>query len=186
MTVTTPEQRFPLAESFAAAAPSDHRGTPGDPERRNLEEAIAHAWSVAREAWPALEVAAADFAAHLGRVSGDAANPSAAIEELATTDLYLACAALRGDQRALTLIEAHAFGEIQSAAAAVRASDSDAEEVKQIVRTILFVADVARAASIGEYAGRGTLRGWVRVIATREFLRLRRKASKETRSRSTS
>jgi RNA polymerase sigma-70 factor, ECF subfamily len=54
------------------------------------------------------------------------------------------------------------------------------EEVKQIVRTLLFVADGDRAAGIADFAGRGTLRGWVRVIATRELLRIRRKTSKET------
>ena len=74
-------------------------------------------------------------------------------------------------ERALGAFESHTFGEIDAAAAAVRAPEADTEEVKQIVRTQLFVADSGRSPGIAGYAGRGSLRGWVRVIATRELLR---------------
>jgi len=106
-------------------------------------------------------------------------EPLAVIGELATSDLYLAVATLEGVDRALTVFEEHTFGEIQAAAAALRASESDLEEAKQVIRTLLFVADGARGPAVAQYAGRGSLRGWVRIIATRELLRMRRQERKE-------
>lgn len=164
-----------LAGAFLEA-----RRAAGDPPRSDtslaaLEDDLRRAWSAAREAWPDLDLPAAHFAAHLGRVAPAGSHAL----HLATSDLYLACAALGGDQRALGLFESHAFREIDAAGAALRASAADLEEVKQIVRTQLFVPDGDRPPAIAEYAGRGSLRGWVRVIATRELLRMRRRVGRE-------
>ncbi len=180
MTATVPGQRTPLAAAFAGSRPPDASGQqPSDGDQARLDDELRRAWTTGRQTWPDLDVSAERFAAHLGRVAGAAERPLAIIGELATSDLYLAVAALDGGDRALTVFEGYTFGEIQAAAATVRASGSDVEEAKQVIRTLLFVADQPRAPAIAEYAGRGSLRGWVRVIATRELLRMRRRQRTE-------
>ena len=55
----------------------------------------------------------------------------------------------------------------------------DVDEVMQRLRTRLLVGD-GRAAAITEYSGQGPLLGWLRIIATREILMLRRREKFET------
>lgn len=179
MTATVPGQRTPLAAAFDEAVASAGHQPTSERDVARLEAELQHAWTAARDAWPDLDVGAARFAAHLGRVAGQADDPVEAVRELATSDLYLACAALEGSERALALFEVHTFGEVQAAAAALRASEADVDEAKQAIRTQLFVADGPRDAAIAEYAGRGSLRGWVRVIASRELLKMRRRRQKD-------
>lgn len=180
MAAMEPVQRYPLATAFLESVPSvDDGRAPSEASRAALDGQLADAWAAAREEWPELEVPSTTFAAHVGRVAADAIDPATSIRELAMSDLYLACAALDGSERALTTFESHAFGEIHSAAAVLRASEADVEEVKQIIRTHLFVSDGQRPPIVADYAGRGSLRGWVRVIGTRELLRMRRKTRKE-------
>jgi RNA polymerase sigma-70 factor (ECF subfamily) len=177
MTATVPGRR-PLAAAFTTSLPSSARQQPSEIDQARLETEIERAWTTARQTWPDLEVSAERFASHLGRVAG-AGEPTAVIGDMATSDLYLAVAALEGSDRALTLFERHTFGEVQAAAAAIRASESDLEEAKQAIRTLLFVAAGPSGPAVAEYAGRGSLRGWVRVIATRELLRMQRRQRKE-------
>ncbi len=180
MTATGPGQAYPLASAFVASLTSaDSAGVQSAASLAQLDERIQRAWSAARTEWPDLDLAPVRFAAHLGRAACESPDPIASLDDLATSDLFLACAALAGDERALSHFESHTFGEIDAAAASLRVPDSDLEEVKQIVRTQLFVAEGPRSPIVADYAGRGSLRGWVRVIATRELLRMRRKARKE-------
>lgn len=180
MTVTEPGSPYPVADAYVASLASGSAALPApSASLARLDEALQSAWSAARREWPDIDVPAGRFAAHLARVTADESDPPEAIGRLATADLYLASAALAGDQRALVAFESHVFGEIDAAAAAVRASEVDTEEAKQIVRTQLFVADIGRSPGIADYAGRGSLRGWVRVIATRELLRMRKRGRKE-------
>ena len=180
MTATEPGQPYPLASAFVASLPSaDGAGARPAAMLAQLDERIQRAWSAARAEWPDLDLAPARFAAHLGLAASDSPDPIASLDDLATSDLFLACAALAGHERALSQFESHTFAEIDAAAASLRAPESDLEEVKQIVRTQLFVAEGPRSPIVADYAGRGSLRGWVRVIATRELLRMRRKARKE-------
>jgi RNA polymerase sigma-70 factor, ECF subfamily len=180
MTVTEPAARYPLAEVFIASLQDGVAAGTAPPEAlARLDQMLQDAWATARRDWPELDIAPASFASHLARVSSGGPDPTATLAGLAIADLYLACAALAGDPRALAAFESHTFGEINAAAAAVRAPPTDLEEVKQIVRTQLFVTGGRRPAGVAEYAGRGSVRGWVRVIATRELLRMRRKGIKE-------
>ena len=53
------------------------------------------------------------------------------------------------------------------------------DEVRQLVRHKLFVADGGARPKIAEYSGRGELRGWVRVTVTRFVLNLSTRAGPE-------
>ena len=113
------------------------------------------------QAWPGVTVDAERFAAYVRERAVD-------VERAPMADLYLACACEAGDPAALAAFESHFMREVGVAAAKLRAAAGIADEARQVVRELLFVGKRA----IGSYAGRGDLRGWIRVIAMREVLRL--------------
>jgi RNA polymerase sigma-70 factor (ECF subfamily) len=155
------------AATTLAALPSD-----------SVEELLREHLARAREAWPDFELAPAAFLAHLAeRVA--APSELVALRDLRASDLYVACACARGDERAIVAFERTYFGEVDAAAARLRAGATIADEVKQTLRRALFVAEPGRAPAIRDYAGRGDLRGWVRISALREAQRLLKRARRE-------
>ncbi len=98
---------------------------------------------------------------------------------LHASDLWLATACEAGNPNAIAACERATFGEIDAAAARVNATPTLVGEVKQILRRALFVAEPGRAAAIASFAGRGDLRGWVRVTATREFVQIMAREKRE-------
>jgi len=117
------------------------------------------AWSSARAAWPGVEVPRDAFAAWLkGRDAERAA------------ELYLACACTRGDAAAMKAFEAKYFGDVAAAVARLGAVD----DVKQELRRRLFVGVDGGKPKLAEYKGRGGLDRWVRAVATRVALNLKR------------
>jgi RNA polymerase sigma-70 factor (ECF subfamily) len=130
------------------------------------------ALAAGRDAWPA--VAALDrttFATFLGDRDIDLATAPVA-------DLYLACACAARDAAALQVFEDRYMREVEIAAAKLRAPAGVLDEARQVVRDLLFVGKTGSPA-IRSYAGRGDLRGWVRVIAMREVMRLCDRDSRE-------
>ncbi len=135
-------------------------------------------WDAAREAWPGIDVGQKEFAAYVleRRVASGAANDDPASEgtgpvaplTLHGSDLYLACACVLRDPAALAAFEKKYFPEID--AAVKRIGGLSTEDVVQILRAKLFVAEEGARPKIAEYSGRGALRGWVRITTTRTAL----------------
>ena len=96
---------------------------------------------------------------------------------MATSDLYLACACADGDATAIAAFEAHVLDVVAPSLRRMQVDPDVVSEVAQRIRRNLLVAD-GEVPTIAQFAGRGDLRGWVRVIAVREALALAR----ETRS----
>jgi RNA polymerase sigma-70 factor (ECF subfamily) len=118
-----------------------------------------------RSAWPELaaHVDAEAFAAWgRAREAGD---------EVRAADLFLACACASGAPGALEAFERTVLVKVGSFVARIDGSAAFADELRQLLRTLLFVG---AAPKIADYAGRGPLEAWVRVVATREALRLKR------------
>jgi RNA polymerase sigma-70 factor (ECF subfamily) len=109
-------------------------------------------WHAAANAWPGIAVGEDEFSAYIRDRAGDEAHDA---------DLYLACACAKGDAAALASFERTFFGDVDAVALRVKGS---ADELKQLLRHKLFVGDNAR---IRDYSGRGTLRTWFRITATR-------------------
>jgi len=119
----------------------------------------------ASAAWPGLRaIEPAAFRAYVA-----ARAPDAALASLPLADLYLACACAAGDPAALAAFEDQYLREVAIAAAKLRAAPGVLDEARQVVRNLLFVGE---SPAIASYAGRGDLRGWVRVVAMREVMRL--------------
>jgi RNA polymerase sigma-70 factor (ECF subfamily) len=84
-------------------------------------------------------------------------------------DLYLACGCVLGIPQAVRIFEA-TLTEVAAALHHMRLQPSALDEVCQIARERLLVGDAGRAPRIAEYTGRGTLRGWTRVVLSRTAL----------------
>jgi len=136
---------------------------------RNRDADLAAALARGRAAWS--EVPPLDgevFRAYIAeRVPADADWAA-----LPLADLYLACACAASEPTALAAFEQHYLREVAIAAAKLRAPPGVLDEARQVIRDLLFVAKPGGSPAIASYAARGDLRGWVRVIAMREVMRL--------------
>src|SRR5262249_10372825 len=157
----------PLAAAFLDQRGGDLAGAaPAD-----VQSALDAHVAAARAAWPDVTVPPGAFVRHLAkrlRAGGTLDD----LRAMRAADVYLALACAGGDEGAIAAFEKRYFGEVDVAAARTRAPAALAVEVKQMLRRILFVAEGKRPAAAGEFAGRGDLRGWVRVAAVRELVRL--------------
>src|SRR5262245_10912398 len=133
-----------------------------------LAEGIQGMWQQGRTRWPELPLELADFARHVLSRSGPA-GPSAS-GGLNAEDLYLACCCARGEPAALEAFDRTVLDGVAAFVAHIDPSPSFADEVRQLLRTRLLLPAEGAPPRIGEYAGAGTLRGWVRVIAVRTAL----------------
>ncbi len=145
----------------------------GDPV--DLEQAIDAAVAAARREWPGLPLDPARFRAHLTERIPPGTDPADLATAVCVPDLFLACACAVGVDGAAREFERRYMPVAESAARRVGGSPELADEVKQLVREILFVGTSGGGAAIGDFSGRGNLKAWVRVIATREALRILRR-----------
>lgn len=144
-----------------------------------LEAALAERIEAARAAWPGVALDGAVFAAHVAACAPAEVDPIAAIGELATSDLYLACACARGDARAIRHFEREVLPAAEPAIARVDSSAAFVDEAMHEVRVRLLVETEEGPARIRSYLGRGPLTHWVRVVAMRTATSLKRHASPE-------
>lgn len=129
--------------------------------------------AAARAAWPELPLTSDLVAAHLAGL--EVAGP---IEHEA--DLALAAACARGMPAALAILERGPLREIPLFVARIDSSAAFAEEVRQLVREKLLVgAAPGQPGGIAGYTGRGPLGGWIRVVAVRAAIDLRRARGQE-------
>ncbi len=88
-------------------------------------------------------------------------------------DLHLASGCARGDRAALSAFERRYLAEF----AGYLASEKDGsvvDEIAQRVRTHLLLGVDGKLPRIADYAGRGPLGAWLRVVAVRAYLDYRR------------
>ena len=114
---------------------------------------MSEGFEIGKKTWPGVDVAEADFEAYVSERAQDSHGAPA------YSDSYLACALARGNAAAL-----RAFDEMLSAI--------QDEEVRQLVRHKLLVAEPGKSPKIAEYGGRGGLKTWLRIVATRTALDL--------------
>ena len=89
-------------------------------------------------------------------------------------DLSLASGCARGEAAALREFEATVLSRVPQFLARLDASAALCDDVKQALRAELLVAAGGKAPGIAGYAGRGDLAAWVRVVAIRTALRLKK------------
>jgi RNA polymerase sigma-70 factor (ECF subfamily) len=143
-----------------------------------LAATLAELRAAAVAAYPDLTVDAATFAAELGRRLGAAASPDQ-LARVRADHVHLAIACAAGDPLAIRRFEAEFLDEIDATAGRLRARPDQLDDVRGQVRRILFVSEPDRPAALGAYSGRGDLRSYLRVIATRELVRVINKGRRE-------
>jgi RNA polymerase sigma-70 factor, ECF subfamily len=131
-------------------------------EDRQLDEPLSRAIREGRATWPEVCVDPEAVAAHLAAHVDD----WAAIDPRHHADIYLAAACALGDAAALAAFEEQYMAGLDGTLRAL-VGDAHVSEVKQIVRHRILVSQDGRAPRIATYAGRSSLRAWVRACALR-------------------
>jgi RNA polymerase sigma-70 factor (ECF subfamily) len=147
------------------------------PRADAIEAALRRADAEGRAAWPGLRLDPGAFAVHIADRVRARPDVEAAIAGLHAADLFLACACALGDAAALRELERTQLSRVPALIHRVNPSPAFADEVVQVLRDALLVASRDGASRIGEYSGRGSLAGWIRVVAVRTALRLRARQS---------
>ncbi|MFN0250079.1 MAG: hypothetical protein ACKV2T_24560 [Kofleriaceae bacterium] len=164
-----------LFASFIDGLPLAARASFAEPATTAL--LVSHR-DAATKMWPGVSVTDERFASDLARRLGDDASATV-LEHACGTDVYLAIACIDGDTTAIETFERTYVGEIDAIAGKLRATPDQAAEAKAQLRRILFVDEPDRAAGLRDFAGRGNLHAYVRVIVTRDLVRAIKRGRKE-------
>lgn len=127
---------------------------------------IQAALDEARERFPDSPVTREVFEEFLGDRL-DAEADEAGVSALHLVDLVLTCAALSGQETAIARIESAVRDEVARTLAT--ASPVLLDEIAQTLIVRLLAPLDGSSARLEQFAGRASLRGWLRVIAVREF-----------------
>lgn len=161
-------------EAFRAALPPG--ATVADP--RAVSAALVRAADEALQRWPSVKLELDRFASHVARLAGDGAV-DAVLPELSLCDLFLAAAAAALDPAAVAAVDRLIIELAGPIAAAARAPDDLRDEATQVVRALVLLPRESRPPAILDYGGRGPLGGWLRIVVTREIVRLLRRGGRE-------
>ncbi|MBN1612181.1 MAG: sigma-70 family RNA polymerase sigma factor [Polyangiaceae bacterium] len=150
-----------------AASGSSWKGAQLDP---TVVGALHHR---AQRRWPELQLPLGAFGEYLAERSAaftaDADCPHA-------DDLYLACCCLHGISVAIRVLENDYLDRLLPPS--VRETNRD--DLRQAVLERLLSAQAPRQARLADYAGRASLRNWLRVVARRVQLNMMRKSPSES------
>lgn len=166
---------MPVSAFLACLSPSSaSRYNDVEALRTKLGDAV----EAAETAWNSFAVPAEAFATYLGHI----AERNGECERFwnYASDLYLCCACADQAPRALEAFDASCLEPLGGVLRRVTASDDEISEVKQVLRTRLFVASGSAPAKIRSYLGRGNLRAWLRAAAVREAIAILRHHKKHT------
>lgn len=161
------------ADELAAVFRRAWSPAPGGEVPGPMAARLAELCDEAARAHPSLAIDARDLVAAI------AARAPAEISQLATYlarcrpgDLALARAAAAGSSAAIAELERANKATIDSACRRFASPGHSADDLRQILRTRLFVAEPGAAPKIADYAGQGFLENWLRVTAVRIFIDL--------------
>ncbi len=134
-----------------------------------------------RAAWPDVELGLAEFVAVVDTRMGPCDDSAAGrgLRPSRGAELYLACACAAGNAAALYYLEHNFIARIRPALGQFRADEDFVDEVMQRVRQVLLLpGPCGRRAKIHDYDGRGSLRRWLRTVAVRTAIDLRRASAR--------
>ncbi|MDB4971103.1 MAG: putative DNA-binding regulatory protein [Myxococcales bacterium] len=158
-----------LARSFAAAAPATATFTVDEGLAWMIQELIDRA----RAGWPELELSEERFVEHAAR-SIEGNDVATLLAALHAADLWLACGCASGDPAAIAAFDREVLSQTRMLLGRMQPTAQLVDEVRQLLREKLLVAQPGQRPRIAEYAGRGPLQAWVRVTAVRTALDLLR------------
>jgi RNA polymerase sigma-70 factor (ECF subfamily) len=136
--------------------------------------AIVRAVATGRAAHPSLAVEDATARAFFAARVADGGEPP---EGDLAADLYLACAASAGVPAAHRAVEERLVPVARAALSRI-VGPAGVDDALQLLREKLFLAAGDAPPRIAEYRGKGSLGAWLRVVAARTALSLRRDAAR--------
>jgi RNA polymerase sigma-70 factor (ECF subfamily) len=163
----------PTARRFLAGLPAEAQASfAGVPD---LEERLLSALGAGRHAWPDLTLPDEIFLDFLGRRVARRERPLEALASLHLADLYLVCAFIHGVPGAGEAMQRGYLALLPPLLErlGVRAVIDD------VVQSLCVQLISARDPGQAGYEGRGSLRSWLRVAATREARRRVRKGRRD-------
>ena len=146
--------------------------------RPSLSGELDDMWAKASAAWPQVELESLSYFAYVGQRLPPDGNADI-LTKLFAADLLLACCCYGGDSRAISLCEEANAADINRGFDSLGAAQSLRDEAMQAMRERLFVGTAEQPPAIGGFSGRGSLRKWLRVAATRTALNIIRKHKRE-------
>jgi RNA polymerase sigma-70 factor (ECF subfamily) len=158
-----------MGHELAAIYRAVHPAADGDPagDDATLEATLGALVDAAARAWPMLAI---DRPA-LARVLAERIAPARLADgEPAAIELALARACADGHPAALAALERDYFAGVPAGLAHMRLPAAVIDDVLQLTRTRLLVAEPGATPRILDYAGQGRLRGLVQVVAARAAL----------------
>jgi RNA polymerase sigma-70 factor (ECF subfamily) len=135
---------------------------------------LASLYARGREAWPDIDVDFAEFARFVAARLG-----SRAADRLDGPALYLVCACLAGDKRALAAFDQRYIVTLAQRLSRLERTGVSSEDVTQLLRIRFLFGEGGRPPRIADYNGAGDLRAWLRVAAVRIAISLQRKHRRE-------
>jgi RNA polymerase sigma-70 factor (ECF subfamily) len=140
---------------------------------------LAELFAQARAAWPLLGLSDATFLGYLAERLGEGGDLVNLLQAVHAADLYLACGCTQGEARAVAAFEEHYVAQVEAHLARGDALPAFSQELKQTLRERVLVARDGVLPRIASYNGRGPLGGWLRMVAARIAVDLRRKQKTE-------
>jgi RNA polymerase sigma-70 factor (ECF subfamily) len=131
----------------------------------NREDAVRQMFREGQRKWPLVKLGFEAFVGHCQRVL-EASEAEAELPREAA-DLYLCCACVEAQPEALRAFEDEGMGVAKAAIARINRETDFVQDTLQEVWDKLLLGSEAR---VKQYAGRGPLKAWVRVTATRVAL----------------
>jgi RNA polymerase sigma-70 factor (ECF subfamily) len=144
----------------------------------DLDAMLHDVVDAAQRACPTLRLPVAVFISYLRERLPSGIAPAVALRRLHISDLYLACACAQGDHDAFAAFDVRCLSPLDRVLGKMGIDARTIAEVKQDIRVRVLVG-AGRRPEIVDFAGRGDLRGWVRVMAAREALRRESRARRE-------
>ncbi|HEX7666045.1 MAG TPA: sigma-70 family RNA polymerase sigma factor, partial [Polyangiaceae bacterium] len=161
--------------AFARALEARLGRAPSSDERDRIERAVGEG----RAAWPAFDVPIELLAKTFGDAFGSTENAPASLH---AAELYLVAACVAGVAAARHAFAQHYLADVPKYVRKVDASPAFADDVRQRLATSLLVATGEGPIRLAQYKGRGPLRGFVRVAATRVALNAKRNKDERVES----
>jgi RNA polymerase sigma-70 factor (ECF subfamily) len=133
-------------------------------------------FEVGRSQWPQIRLAFDAFESYFASHATAGAVPA----EAHAADMYLACAASLSVDAALAAVDGMLRNDVARAVAAIDSAPSFVEETLQLARARLLVAKPGERCKLAAYAGRASLRTWLRAVVVNLAI-TRRRAKGEQR-----
>lgn len=145
----------------------------------DLEETLASCIARAREAWPDIALTPERFLPYIAERMGDGKDPCESLRSLYIEELALCCAAEAREPNALRALAEHYVPSVEAVLRRHRLDQETVRDLRQDLLEKLTVADAGGRPKLSLYAGRGSLTGWLKVVAAREARHLIKKGARE-------